>query len=329
VLITGISKFSKVSLFSHLNNLSDITIHPDYSAICGYTQVELEHSFAEHLDAVADALPISRPELLDAMQRWYNGYSWDGRVKLYNPFGVLNFLDKRTFKNYWFASGNPNFLIEQMRVQSWYEVENVVVSDITLERFDLENLELSALLFQTGYLTIKHLDVMNGDMIMDYPNREVRESMYQVLISDLAANAARPHTGMTILDIRKAFIARDLGQVRTILNSLLTDLPHEVFDKKSEGLYHGLIHLIFKYLGMYADSEVHSARGRADAVVQTDTDVYLFEFKFNKTAQAALEQILKGDYAAKFRATGKPITAIGVNFDPALREISEWVEEVV
>jgi hypothetical protein len=326
VFITGISKFSKVSIFSHLNNLRDITLSGQYATLTGYTQEELLHYFADYLSKIQESLQVSKEVLVENIKTWYNGYSWDGVHRVYNPFGTLNFLADQSFQNYWFATGSPQFLVKQMRQLAWYNVENVVVSNLIFERFDLEHIELIPLLFQTGYLTVKSRDVMTGDYELDYPNKEVRESMYQLLIDDLAKNPNRSHTGRTIKDLLRAFDHSDLALVRTILNSILADLPAETFDKQSEGLYHGLVHLIFNYLGMYADSEVHSAQGRADAIVQTATHVYIFEFKFNKTAQEAIEQIHERNYAAKYQASGKLITAVGVNFNGKEKQIDDWLE---
>jgi Predicted AAA-ATPase/PD-(D/E)XK nuclease superfamily len=326
VFITGISKFAKVSIFSHLNNLDDITLDRNYATLTGYTQQELETFFGEHLSAAEKTLNLSREALLENMRIWYNGYSWDGVHRLYNPFGTLNFLSKKQFFNFWFATGSPRFLVDQMRKQAWYNVENAVVSNIVFDRYDLDNIELIPLLFQTGYLTVKEADVMTGDLVVDYPNKEVRESMYQFLIDDLAQNPHRTHTGRTIKDLQQALFAQDLPQVQTILNSILADLPSETFQKQSEGLYHGLVHLIFNYLGMFMDSEVHSAQGRADAIVQTPSNVYIFEFKFNKSAQVAIEQIKQRNYAAKYRAANKVITGIGVNFNAKEKGIDGWLE---
>lgn len=326
VFITGISKFSKVSIFSHLNNLRDITLSGQYATLTGYTQEELLHYFADYLSKIQESLQVSKEVLVENIKTWYNGYSWDGVHRVYNPFGTLNFLADQSFQNYWFATGSQQFLVKQMRQLAWYNVENVVVSNLIFERFDLEHIELIPLLFQTGYLTVKSRDVMTGDYELDYPNKEVRESMYQLLIDDLAKNPNRSHTGRTIKDLLRAFDHSDLALVRTILNSILADLPAETFDKQSEGLYHGLVHLVFNYLGMYADSEVHSAQGRADAIVQTATHVYIFEFKFNKTAQEAIEQIHERNYASKYQASGKVITAVGVNFNGKEKQIDDWLE---
>jgi Predicted AAA-ATPase/PD-(D/E)XK nuclease superfamily len=329
VFITGISKFSKVSLFSHLNNLDDITLDENYSTLVGYTQEELELYFDDYLKEIEIKLQTTREKLLGTMREWYNGFSWDGINSVYNPFGTLNFLSKKVFRNFWFSTGSPRFLVDKMKKETYFNIENIVVTNVALESYDLDNIGLISLLFQTGYLTIKELDPYTGEMVLDYPNKEVRESMYQFLIGDIAHNPQRTNTGMTIKDLNQAFASRDLERVKDIINSLLADLPSETFIKQIEGLYHGLIHLVFSYLGVMAQSEVHSSRGRADAVVQTDTDVYIFEFKFNKTAQEAIDQIHKNKYAAKYLASGKTITGIGVNFNNELKEIDDWVEVVL
>jgi hypothetical protein len=216
-----------------------------------------------------------------------------------------------------------------MRKFDRFDVENSVVDSAILDKYDIENIALIPLLFQTGYLTVKEVDVMTGEMVLDYPNKEVRQSMYSFLIDDIAQNPHRLHTGLTIQDINKAFLAKNLGKVKEILNGLLGDLPSETYQNQYEGLYHGLVHLIFSYLGMFISSEVHSSKGQADSVVQTLTDVYIFEFKFNKTADEALKQIRKQNYAAKYRASGKTITGIGVNFNSTGKEIDDWIEAIL
>jgi Predicted AAA-ATPase/PD-(D/E)XK nuclease superfamily len=329
VFITGISKFSKVSLFSHLNNLDDITLNGKYATLTGYTEEELVYYFADYLENVALKLNLSQEDLVKQMRIWYDGYSWDGINMLYNPFGTLKFLANQRFENFWFSTGSPNFLIKKMRELTYYNVENAIVNNRILDKYDIDNLTLIPLLFQTGYLTVKSIDVMTGDMVLDYPNKEVKESMYEFLIDDVSNNPQRTHTGMTMMDLNKAFVSKDLEKVKVILNSLLANLPTEVFLKQTEGLYHGLIHLIFKYLGMFVNSEVHSSQGHADAVVQTLTDVYIFEFKFNKTAQEGMDQIKKQDYAGTYRASNKMITGIGVNFNSDKKNIDTWIEEVL
>ncbi len=327
VFITGISKFAKVSLFSHLNNLNDITLNERFAALAGYTQDEIELNFGEYLDSVQAKFSISRDELLDKMKFWYNGFSWDGSTRVYNPFGTLSFFDNREFRNYWFSTGSPNFLIEQMKTHGQFAIENTPANSVIFDKFDIEDIELVSLLFQTGYLTIKELDVLPGYYILDYPNQEVRESMYQFLLADLAHNSYRTNTGRTMLDMNAAFLNRDLVRVRHILASILADLPSETYQKQTAGLYHGLIHVIFSYLGMFIQSEVHSSQGRADAVVETAGDVFVFEFKMNKTAADALAQLRTNGYADKYRTGGKTIMAIGVNFNATTRTVDDWLTE--
>lgn len=327
VFITGISKFAKVSLFSHLNNLNDISLDKNYASLAGYTQAEIETYFEDYMQAVEQDLSISRDELTETMRCWYNGFSWDGTTRVYNPFGTLTFFAKREFRNYWFSTGSPNFLIEQMKKHGQFALENTPVDSVSFDLFDIEHLDLVSLLFQAGYLTIKERGPLPGSYVLDYPNQEVRQSMYRFLLDDLAHNSYRNDTGRTMLDMNTAFLNRDLNRVRQILESILADLPAHTYQKQTEGLYHGLIHVIFSYLGMFVSSEVHSSQGRADAVVETATDVFLFEFKFNKTAADALAQLRTNGYADKYRASGKVLTAIGVNFNATTRAVDDWLTE--
>ena len=329
VFITGISKFSKVSIFSELNNLDDISLDEDYCTLTGYTQEELESYFKDYLEVIQKRLNLTWEELLMHVKIWYNGFSWDGQTTLYNPFGTLNFLKQRRFRNFWFATGSPKFLIREMKKHTTFNVENVLMTSTELDEYDIENLSLVPLLFQTGYLTVKDINLMTGDMVLDYPNKEVRESMYLFLINDLAKNPKRINTGLTIQDLNKAFASNDLLKVKTIINSLVSTLPYEAYKKQSEGFYHGLLHLIFNYMGMYIESEVHLSNGRADVVVHTLTHIYILEFKFNLTAQEGLDQIKNQGYADKYRAVGKQIVGIGINFSEDKRLIDDWIEDIL
>ena len=327
--ITGVSKFSRVSIFSDLNYLTDLTIHPDFTTIVGYTQQELEFYFDEHLQAVQKKLNMDRETLLEEVRLWYNGYSWDGINKLYNPFGILNFFDQKWLLNFWFTTGMPSFLVKIMREKLVFDVENSRINIIKLDKYDIENLDLVPLLFQTGYLTVKSIDPSTREMVLDYPNNEVRESMYSYMIDSFAGNEHRPDASITNKDLLKAFIDADLDQIKRLINSLLAGLPEEAYRKTAEGLFHGLIHFVFQLLGMYIKSEVHSSRGRADSVVETATHVFIFEFKFKKTAEEGLQQIKDKKYADKYRASNKIIIGIGVNFVPEDKEVNEWLPEIL
>ena len=324
IFVTGISKFTKTSMFSVLNNLKDITLTPKYATLTGYTQEELEFYFKDYIDAAATDLNISRDILLENMKVWYNGFSWDGVQKVYNPFGTLNFFDEKQFSNYWFSTGTPTMLLKQMQKQGVYDVENTEINGIVLERYDLDNLEIIPLLFQTGYLTIKKLDKMTNDMVLDYPNKEVRQSMYRFLVDGFSETKGGTADNL-IRNLTAAFQANNLDHVRVTINSVLAGLPYETFEKQTEGLYHGLVHLIFKLLGTVMQSEVHSARGRADCIVKTATHIYIFEFKFNKTAEEAIAQIDTKKYGETYRTSSKQIVGIGVNFNLKEREIDGWL----
>jgi hypothetical protein len=328
VFITGVSKFSKVSIFSDLNHLDDITIDRRFVNLVGYTQNELETNFKSHIDEIAVTLNVPKPELLDLMRKWYNGFSWDGVNKVYNPFGTLNFLQKQAFQNFWFSTGTPTFLAELMKKQVRFDFENLHINNALLEKYDLDNLELAPLLFQTGYLTVKESDVMTGDMVLDYPNKEVRESMYRFVLDYLTRTPPESSTGMTVKDLAKAFHANDLDRVKLILDTLFADLSYNLYEpdpRRSERFYHSVIHLMFKYLGVHVQSEVHTSLGRADSVVETGTHIYVFEFKYNKSGKTAFDQIIKNGYADKYRASAKNVIGIGVNFSEKKKAITGWV----
>jgi hypothetical protein len=336
LFITGVSKFSQVSIFSDLNHLTDLTMHPEYATMIGYTQEELESNFEGHIQATMLYQKINRPELLKKMKEWYDGFSWDGINQLYNPFGTLTFFNTKVFTNVWFTTATPTFLVNLIKERGIFRFEEQWVPQLSLEKYDLDNLDLIPLLFQTGYLTVKQRDISNGDVLLDYPNREVRDGMYQVLIDDLTRNTYKQSSATTVKDLSKAFIANDLVKVKLIIDVMFTDLPAPLYEPKqrddkrkeielSERFFHGVIHLMFKYLGIFIDSEVYSSFGRADSVVTTASHIYVFEFKYNRSGKAAFEQITKKKYGDKYRATGKKIVGIGVNFSHITRKINGWV----
>ena len=291
---------------------------------CVYVD-KTEHIY--RLVTEAKEFKINRKELLKDMKEWYNGFSWDGKNTLYNPFGILNFLAAKDFYNFWFASGTPTFLAELMEQQVNFEFENVKTSTSRIDKYSLDNLDLTALLFQTGYLTIKERNYRNGDLVLDYPNREIRESLYGFLLDHLKSMENKASAPLLAKQLAMAFQNDDLKFVRELLESMFGDLPenlYETSDSRSERFYHSFIHLTFKFLGIYIDSEVATRKGYADSVVQTATHVYLFEFKHQETAEAAFEQLLEKDYARKYWALGKTIGGIGVNFDKKKRIIEGW-----
>ena len=331
LFITGVSKFTKVSLFSKLNNLLDLTIHPFYTTMLGYTQQELEDNFETYIDDVLTVFPeYSRQELLAEVKLWYNGYSWDGKNTLYNPFGILLFLSGRDFQSYWFSTGTPTFLVKKLEEQNFFYLENIEADLNFLDQYSLDNIEITSLLFQTGYLTIKEKSKF-GDLVLSYPNREVRMATYTLLIDNMGHTTGGG--GVTVRHLRKAFMDNDLQRVETILKALFSSLAFDVYTHQTqqqvEGFYHGLIHILFKCLGLYMQCEVHSVKGRADSIVETPTHIYILEFKINSDAQTAFQQILDKKYFVPYSADSRIKIGIGINFNSATRELDGWKNDIL
>ncbi len=322
--ITGVSKFARVSLFSEVNHLRDLTLDNRFATTFGYTQTEVQRYFEPHIQhCLQQHTNLTRQEFLEKIKLWYNGYSWDSKTSVYNPFGLLNFFDTGQFMNYWFASGTPRFLTNLLLNKGQMDFENCVVSASFLDQYDLENIQSASLLFQSGYLTLKDMSDDFGSMTLDFPNLEVRQSFYQFLMTYLGQRERDSKT--TMHELSKAFRENDLNKMYYIIQDVLNALPYEVYNAPNEALYHGLIHILFKYMGLDIESEVHTKYGRLDAVVQTDTHIFIFEFKYNKSSKAAMLQLKQRDYAAKFRGSGKKIVGIGLNFSSKKRSIDKWV----
>lgn len=319
LLITGVSKFAKVSIFSELNHLSDLTLNPKYAALCGYTQAELEYSFAPYLK-------VMPTETLEKMKLWYNGYSWDGATYVYNPLSVLKFFEQRTYSNFWFATGTPTFLVRLLRKRFAYKLEETEVSHLILDSFRLEKfdeLDINSLLLQTGYLTIKEKTPYNT-FILNYPNEEVKQAFSQFLLSEFT------HTPVTVpygANILRALDNNNLAEVIKIINDLVQTVPDQNYVKEEEKFFHAIIHLIFTMVGSDPRTEMHTPIGRMDTVVITKERIYLFEFKVNETAKEAIQCIKDRNYAASLRIRNLPITAVGVSFSAKTKGVEEWAKE--
>jgi hypothetical protein len=329
LIITGVSKFSRVSIFSDLNNLDDVTMDRSTADLVGYTQTELEQYFEPWIDlCLEDGLAPNRNGLLSKIKQWYNGYTWDTKTFVYNPFSILNFFKKRSFEDYWFKTGTPTFLIKKLKEAAYFQLNDLEISDSLLESYSLEDLDARSLLFQTGYLTIKARDTERNLYTFDYPNREVEQALSNHLIGALLG-----HSHLTsanpVRQLENAFAANDIAKVATIINAMLKDVPSLLLAEKNEHFYHALVHLHFRYLGFFIQSEVHTSDGRMDAVVHTPTHIYLLEFKIDQSAQAALQQIRDKAYADRFRADGKIIVGAGFNFDTEKHRVSEWLSEIL
>lgn len=322
--LTGISRFTKVSVFSDLNNLKDLTVSRLANTLVGYTETEVHHYFDDYIKLIAKEKNTTEIQLKQEIKEWYNGYSFRGE-KLYNPFSILNFMIDREFNNYWFATGTPTFLVKLMRENQYYDMENTKMDLDSLGNFDVTNIQPITVLFQTGYLTLVE-DLGMNMYRLGYPNKEVKNSMLRILLEVYAYQM----TGFAIplvYNLKDTFIANDFKAFFTHFNTLFASIPSLIFEQKKESYYHSIIFLTFKLLGFYIDSEVHTADGRIDAVVKTKTHIYILEFKVDDTAQNAIEQIKEKKYAEKYVSENKKIVLIGVAYQE--KTIKEYLVEEV
>ena len=316
VFITGVSKFSRVSIFSDLNNLMDLTINDAYAGVCGISQTELENNFKEELKLYDN----------DKIKSWYNGYSWDLKTKIYNLFSLLNFFqDNGKFRNYWFVTGTPTFLINLSKDKKLVNFENITISPTSLEAYRIDNIQLIPLMFQTGYLTIKDIDPETNIFTLDYPNQEVRSAFLENLANNYVQGSEEEQSVVLVLQISKALKEGNLEKVQQIINTLFKSIPYTIWQKENEHFYHAIIHLTFKLLGIYIDSEVQTSDGRMDALVRLEKYVYCFEFKLDSSADKALGQIETKGYLTPYLHQGKICIGIGVNFSREEKKVKEFV----
>ncbi len=315
---TGVSKFSKVSLFSGLNNLIDITLEPDFSAICGYTDRDLDDVFAPELNG------LDREKIRD----WYNGYRWLGD-QVYNPFDILLLLRKRKFDAYWFETGTPSFLVETLfrRRVSSVELGSMMGSGDLLSTFDVDEMATEALLFQTGYLTITGEASLGGGPVyrLGYPNREVRQSLNRSLLRYLVRNATRQTANSVRL--YELLAAADLDGLRAVFESFFSSIPYEWYTNNDiadyEGYYASVFYSYFAALGLDVTVEDRTSHGRLDMAVRFAGNVYLFEFKVVEMTPAgtAITQLRERRYADKYRDGSADVFLVGVEFSKAARNV--------
>ena len=318
VFITGVSKFSRVSIFSDLNNLQDLTTNKFFAGCCGITPEELGFYFSEELKETS----------AEQIKQWYNGYSWDAKTSVYNPFSLLNFfVQGYEFKNYWFETGTPTFLIKLAKQAHLYDFETIAIGANALVAYDIEKLELIPLMFQTGYLTIKSYNPMSDVYELGYPNHEVRKSYIEVLMSSYCQSDMG--YGVVYVDkIRQLLEQGDIARLEEMLNTIFKSLPYELWQRENEHFYHAIVHLIFSLLGVYVQSEVQTSDGRMDALIRSSKYVYCIEFKLDESAEQALAQIKSKGYLQAFAAEGKKLVGIGINFSSQQKKVEglKWEE---
>ena len=320
--LTGISKFSKVNLFSQLNNLTDITLDPAYSSVCGYTEQDLDTVFAPEMAG------LDREQV----REWYNGYSWRGSEKVYNPFDVLLLLRRREFDAHWFETGTPAFLLDTLfeRRISSVSLGGMMSTGELLSAFDVHHIGTEALLFQTGYLTITAEQRLGGETLyrLGYPNREVRQSLNRVLLRHLVQDTAQQTANSIRLE--RLLETHDSAGLEELFHSFFASIPYQWYTNNDiadyEGFYASVFYSYFAALGYEIAVEESSSHGRLDMVVRAAGHVYLFEFKVAEMAPpgSALAQLRERRYADKYRAAGEPIHLVGVEFSRATRNITAF-----
>lgn len=344
LFITGVSKFSRVSLFSDLNNLTDLSLDPLSNDLLGITQPELESYFVDYLKEVAEIQQVELPQLLKNIKLWYNGYSFDGVTKLYNPFSLLTFFHKKYFGNYWFITGTPTFLVETIRNNngnfSPQDLKDVEVHEPFFNKFLIENLDIVGLLYQTGYLTIKSIERTDfySEYRLGYPNIEVQKSLEHNLVE---AFTYQPTSTVSnaLVKMQRGLRTGKIDLFMQFLKIVLSDLkynwqpprPHrteaELF-RMWEGYFHAILYVITSYMSMSVKAEVQNNKGRIDLIAEVKDFVYLMEFKLDGTSENAIEQIKNREYAATYKNSTKKVFLVGVNFSKEERNVESWeVEE--
>lgn len=324
VFLTGVSKFSKVSIFSGLNNLEDITIDTRFATIAGITQEELETYFVERLSKLQNQEKLSREELFEQIRTWYNGYSWDGVTHVYNPFSLLNLFAKLEFSNYWFASGTPTFLVKKIREQQIdvTELEHQMVGLQGFDSYDLEYLETYPLLFQTGYVTIKDIKTSrqrSKSYILSYPNFEVQESLLTYLLADFTSESV-PKIQPLHEQMFEYLNSENIEACMQMMQSLFAGIPFPLHIRE-EAYYHSLFYMILKLLGAKISAEVVTDKGRIDGVLECDERIYIIECKYGEPGRTietltpnVLRQVHEKQYYEPFLNSGKKIVLLGIGF---------------
>ena len=326
--LTGVSKFSKVSIFSGLNNIEDISLYPQYGNICGYTQADLETSFQPYLEG-AD---------MEKVKRWYDGYNFL-KDNVYNPFDILKFCaNGHLYKNYWFETGSPSFLINLIKEKNYYvpQLEHIVIGEEQLGAFDIEKINFEVLLYQAGYLTIAEEKRMEDIAFysLKIPNLEVKSSLNRVIISMLTESEAdsADTIGITLYrNMLPALSNADMEGIKDTLYTLFASLPYQNYANNNislyEGFYASVVYAFLASLGVPLIGEDTTNRGRIDLTLNMEQKVYIIEFKVG--SGNALQQIKEKKYYEKYRHLNKDIYLVGINFDEAERNISGFTWETV
>lgn len=330
VFLTGITKFSQVSIFSELNNIINISMNDEYAGICGITKEELLTQMSEDIDELAKSQELTREETIAELKENYDGYHFSAKSPdVYNPFSLLNCFSTREFGAYWFSSGTPTYLIKMMRK---FKVMPTNISKMYAKSsaFDspTENMTaITPLLYQSGYLTIKGYDKISKLYTLDLPNKEIKVGLFDSLLPNYLEGMFAQNGDVAIAQMSVLIRQDNMDGALQLLQTFLGTVPY-CNVTNYEGHYQQMLYIIFSLLtGYVVDVEVHTPKGRLDIVMLTHTRLYIIELKLNKNAQAALQQINLKNYAQRFALCGKPVSKVGINFDSSTGNIEDWVIE--
>lgn len=336
--LTGVTKFSKVSIFSDLNNLQDISMLNNYAEICGLTQGEVENTFKPEIERLAKNTNNSYEKMLEELKKRYDGYKFSVLgEQVYNPFSILNVLNAGELKNYWFATGTPTFLVNYLK-DAHYNVPDldgkVELNEAGIEMYSADAKNPLQILFQAGYLTIKEYIAEANMYRLGFPNDEVRYGFLENLLPSYSSLRS-DETGVSVWEFVKDARAGNVDSFMERMQAIIAGVPYDNLPgdklKLREKNYQTAVYLIFKLMGQFVQTEIHCAKGRADCIVHTKDTIYIFEFKLMSAGSAddAIAQIKEKGYASQFKADGKKIILVGSSFDEAEITIGEWkVEEL-
>ena len=326
VFLTGITKFSQLSIFSELNNIKNISMLPEYAAICGITEEEMATQMDEDLDILAERLNVNREEVVKKLKAHYDGYhfAWPS-PDIYNPFSLLNAFADGRLDSYWFGSGTPTYLIEMLNkfgvLPSQIGGNEAVAADFDAPTERMES--ITPLLYQSGYVTIKGYDEMFQIYTLDIPNAEVRIGLMRSLIPYYVTRDTQS-TNTTVVNLARALVRGDMDGMLYLLQTFLSTVPY--CDRTDyEGHYQQMLYIIFRLLGAYVDVEVRTPMGRVDMVMRTSTTLYVVDLKLNQSAEAAMQQIDLKNYPERFALCGQPVVKVGINFDMERHTLKDWM----
>lgn len=323
--LTGITKFPQLSIFSELNNLDNISMYDQYSAICGISQTELTTVMKRDVEGLGKALGMSYDECLEALRNYYDGYHFsENSEDVFNPFSLIKALNAQKIGSYWFGSGTPTFILKQLEKFN-VNLTTLDGQDVVLSSFDQSPEEMTdalPLLYQSGYLTIKKYDPMFRQYTLGIPNKEVRDGLLNSLIPRYV-NPHRVENDAFLLGFCKAVYRGDIEEALEHMRTYMATIPYDL-ENHTEKHYQTIFYLMFSFLNIYIRTEVKSAIGRADAVMHMPDTIYVFELKVDKSADEALAQIDSKGYMLPYRANGKRLVKVGISFDSKQRTIAEW-----